>query len=109
MRTSLLNDKQVRPTEYRKWADAHRRFERRDKDRAIVEHLKESIPRNGLKKPIIIGVNDRYPDDAYVADGHHRAVALIELGIHDFPFTWYWIRSFGVHHERDPYPSHLPR
>ncbi|MGW2113769.1 ParB/RepB/Spo0J family partition protein [Streptomyces zhihengii] len=109
MRTSLLNDRQVRPTEYQRWADAHRYFQQRDKDRRLVDQLKESILRDGLRTPIIIGVSDRHPTDAYVAEGHHRAVALIELGAADFPFTWYWIRSWGVHYETRPYPDHLPR
>lgn len=39
-------------------------------------------------------------------DGHHRAIALIELGV-TFTFHWYWIRLFGVGMEHDPFPYHL--
>ncbi|MFD9684084.1 ParB/RepB/Spo0J family partition protein [Rhodococcus sp. NPDC059969] len=106
MKTVLLNDRQIRPIEYRKWGDAVRRFEQREKDRVKVEELKESIRRESLREPIILGVSDRYPD-VYVADGHHRAVALMTLGADTFPFHWYWIRSFGVRMERAAFPYHL--
>lgn len=106
MPTSLLIDHQIRPTEYRKWADAVRRFERRDKDVAVMKELRESIPHKGLRVPITIGVDDRY-HDVYVGDGHHRAVALMELGVAEFPFHWYWIRWAGVRMESGPFPYHL--
>lgn len=106
MNTSALNDRQIRPTEYRKWRHTHEQFAR-GKDRTKVDELKESIPRGGLKKPIIIGVDDRYLD-VYVGDGHHRAIALMELGAPDFPFYWYWIKSWGrPRMEAEPFPSHL--
>ncbi|MDK0524984.1 ParB/RepB/Spo0J family partition protein [Streptomyces sp. ML-6] len=107
MPTALLNDRQIRPTEYRRWADAERRFTTRAKDRAKVEDLKTSISKNGLQVPIRLGISDRYPDDVYVADGHHRAIALMNLGVETFPFHWYWIRSFGVTWERGPFPYHV--
>lgn len=104
MPTSMLNDRQIRPTEFRKWADAHRDFARRDKDRQKVEELKASIARHGLREPIILGISARYPDDVYVGDGHHRAVVLRDLGIAEFPFHWYWIKGMGVRMEHDPFP-----
>lgn len=104
MPTSMLDDRKIRPTEFRKWADAQRDFARRDKDRRKVKELKASIAQHGLREPITLGISARYPDDVYVADGHHRAVVLMELGIAEFPFHWYWIRSFGVHMETDPFP-----
>ncbi|MEU9849231.1 ParB/RepB/Spo0J family partition protein [Streptomyces sp. NPDC047985] len=107
MPTALLNDEQIRPTEYHKWRDAERRFEQRDKDRAKVEELKKSISKSGLQVPIRLGISARYPDDVYVADGHHRAVALKALGVKEFPFHWYWIKSFGVHWETKPFPYHV--
>ncbi|MEV4871616.1 ParB/RepB/Spo0J family partition protein [Streptomyces syringium] len=106
MPTSFLNDKKIRPIQFRKWDDARRDFARRDKDRKKVDELKQSIAQRGLHKPLILGVSDRYPD-VYVADGHHRAVALMELGISAFPFHWYWIKSFGVRMEHGPFPYHL--
>lgn len=106
MDTSLLNDRQIRPTEYRKWSDARHRFEVRGKDRAKVQELKQSILVDGLREPLILGIDDRY-HDVYLADGHHRAIALMDLGIRTFPFNWYWIRSFGVRMERGPFPCRL--
>ncbi|MFE2497103.1 ParB/RepB/Spo0J family partition protein [Streptomyces scopuliridis] len=107
MPTDRLNDKQIRPTEYRKWRHAVERFERRDKDRIIVEKLKASIPKQGLLVPIQLGISERYPTDVYVADGHHRAVALKQLGALDFPFHWYWINNGSVRWERVPFPYHI--
>lgn len=106
MKTALLTDQRIRPTEYRRWDDAVRRFERRDKDRELVEKLKASIEKDGLSEPITLGIDDRY-HDVYVADGHHRAVALMAVGAKEFAFHWYWIRSFGVSIEREPFPWHV--
>ncbi|MCA1222200.1 ParB N-terminal domain-containing protein [Streptomyces sp. 8L] len=106
MPTALLNDDAIRPTEYTHWAAARRRFERREKDAAILANLLETIPHQGLAVPITLGVSDR--DGAvYVADGHHRAVALLLLRAPRFPFHWYWIKSAGVHIEKRPFPYHL--
>lgn len=107
MSVRMLNDRQIRPTEYRKWRHAEERFERRDKDRALVAELMESIPRKGLLVPIQLGISERYPDDVYVADGHHRAVALKALGVKEFPFHWYWINNGSVRWEREPFPYHV--
>lgn len=104
MPTSMLNDRQIRPTEFRKWSDAHRDFARRDKGRRKVDALTASIAQHGLREPITLGISARYPDDVYVGDGHHRAVALRDLGIPEFPFHWYWIKSFGVRMESSPFP-----
>ncbi|NKQ28293.1 ParB N-terminal domain-containing protein [Streptomyces galbus] len=103
---ALLRDDAIRPTEYRRWADAKARFERRGKDAAIVAGLVESIPRQGLRVPVVLGVDDRY-GDVYVADGHHRAVALMALAAPRFPFHWYWIKSMGVRIEDRPFPYYL--
>lgn len=107
MPVEMLDDRKIRPTEYRKWRHAEERFERREKDRIIVEELKGSISRRGLLVPIQLGISERHPTDVYVADGHHRAVALRELGADDFPFHWYWIKSFGVRWESGPFPYHV--
>ncbi|WP_158288258.1 ParB N-terminal domain-containing protein [Streptomyces sp. ICBB 8177] len=106
MKTSFLNDQQIRPIEYRKWAHAQRHFATRPKHRARVDELVQSIPKKGLRVPITLGVDDRH-FDIYVADGHHRAIALMELGSDSFPFHWYWIRDWGVRMEREPFPFHL--
>ena len=104
MPTDRFNDKQIRAREYRRWDDAIRRFNR-GKDRDTVDGWKEKIQRGQLE-PLILGVSDRYPD-VYIGDGHHRAIALIELGVKEFPFHWYWIRWIGVTMEREPFPYHL--
>jgi hypothetical protein len=103
--TAFLNDHQIRPTDFRNWADARLDFERRPKDRKKVDELKASISVHGLREPILLCVHERYPD-VYVSDGHHREVAFMELGIELFPFRWHWIRG-GVHVESDPFPYDL--
>lgn len=102
MPTAMLTDSKIRPTEYRKWKHAMQRFAT-GKDRDKVDSLKASIAVHGLLEPVILGISDRY-HDVYLADGHHRAIALKELGIQRFPFRWYWIRSFGVDMEHEAFP-----
>lgn len=102
--TSCLNDTQIRPTEYRKWADAVGRFERRDQDRAIIAELTATIPQRGLDEPITLGISARYPQDVYVSDGHHRAVALMAIGAESFPFHWHWITWGHARLEHEPFP-----
>lgn len=102
MPTAMLTDSKIRPTEYRKWKHAERQFAA-GKDRARVDELKASITRQGLRVPVILGIDDRYRD-VYLADGHHRAVAFMELGLPEFLFRWYWIKNFGVTMERGPFP-----
>lgn len=92
----------IQPTEYRKWKHAAERFERREQDRRTVEDYKQRL-KAGACPPIEIGRNDRYPEDLYVGDGHHRAVAAMQTG-EPLPFRWYWITSWGVCMERGPFP-----
>jgi hypothetical protein len=107
MPTAYLNDRQIRAIQFHKWKHAQRDFQTRDRDREKLEELKASIRAHGLRKPILLGISDRY-FDVYVGDGHHRAVALIDLGIAEFPFHWYWIRSWGRPvMEAGPFPYHL--
>lgn len=107
MPVEMLNDRQIRPTEYRKWRQAEDRFSRREKDRRILEELEASIPKQGLTVPIQLGISARYPTDVYVADGHHRAIALRNLGVEEFPFHWYWINNGGIRWETEPFPYHV--
>ncbi|MFD3820290.1 ParB N-terminal domain-containing protein [Streptomyces rubiginosohelvolus] len=104
--TALLSDTVIRPTEYTRWAHAHDRFARREKDAAILASLLETIPARGLDVPIVLGISDR-TGDVYVADGHHRAVALRTLRAPKFPFHWYWIKNVGVDIEERPFPYYL--
>ncbi|MFD9068921.1 ParB/RepB/Spo0J family partition protein [Streptomyces lasiicapitis] len=108
MPTLLLSDDgahRIAPTDFKRWKDALRQFDRRRKDRAKVDELKELIVAQGLQKPILLCVHEKYPD-VYVSDGHHRAVALMELGALTFPFHWHYIRG-GVRIERNPFPYGL--
>jgi len=107
MRTALLNDSQIRPTEYSRWADAHRRFASREPDRKTMEWLRARIEGGGVP-PILLGVHARYPD-VYVADGHHRAVLYRELEIREFPFRWCYIKGSraDTRPQSDPFPFHM--
>ena len=59
------------------WPEPHPGHVAHGGPRGYVDHLKESIQREGLRVPPT--VNDRGPR-AFLADGHHRGLALIELG-----------------------------
>ncbi|MFI9176141.1 ParB N-terminal domain-containing protein [Streptomyces lincolnensis] len=104
MRTSCLNDRQIRPTDFRRWDEARRCFAQ-GKDRTKVDQLKESIDKDGLEEPILLCISPRWLD-IYVSDGHHRAIAVMELGLLRFPFRWHWVRG-GVHIEHEPFPYEL--
>ncbi|MFE5547280.1 ParB N-terminal domain-containing protein [Streptomyces sp. NPDC056534] len=106
MPTRMLRDDAIQPTEYRVWADAERRFARREKDAKVLAELLATVPREGLRVPILLGVDD-LDHRVYVSDGHHRAIAVRTLGAPRFPFTWCWIRAYRVEHARAPFPYHL--
>ncbi|MEV2255884.1 ParB N-terminal domain-containing protein [Streptomyces sp. NPDC050147] len=105
MRTSTLNDRQIMPTDFRRWAEARRQFAQ-GKDRQKIDMLKESIEANGLEEPILLCIEPRWRD-IYVSDGHHRAIAVLELELPRFPFHWHWIRWASVHIEHEPFPYEL--
>jgi len=109
MATSYLNDDQIRASEYRKWEHARRQFAR-GRDRKTVDAYKAEIQGNGsrLRTPIRLSVDDR-THEVVIGDGHHRAVALQELGLSEFHFTWGWRRSFTVTHENGPFPDDILR
>jgi hypothetical protein len=108
--TSLLNDRQVRAKEYNRWSECRTAFAR-GKRREIVDRYKAEIERRGgPKKPVWLDVDDKY-DHVYIGDGHHRAIALLELGVTDFDFHWRLISRGGWFSqpplERDEFPYHL--
>lgn len=103
--TRLLNDDQIRPGSYPTWGRAASDFDRRSKDRKILAGLMESLPA-GQRKPILLGVDDR-SHCVYVSDGHHRALALLKLGLPDFTFRWCWLRAWSVDHQSERFPYHL--
>jgi len=103
--TRLLNDDQIRPGSYPTWGRAASDFDLRSKDRKILAGLMESLPA-GQRKPILLGVDDR-SHCVYVSDGHHRALALLKLGLPDFTFRWCWLRAWSVDHQSERFPYHL--
>ncbi len=105
MRTALLNDRQIRPTEYSRWDDARRRFATRQPDRKTMAWLRENLEGGGVP-PILLGVHARYPD-VYVADGHHRAILYLTEGIREFPFRWCYIKGDSTRPRSEPFPFHL--
>lgn len=88
METSLLNDRQVRPAEFSTWEGARRYHERHGRDRRTLKGLRASIPVDGIREPLLLGVRkqDRF---VFVYEGHHRAVIARELGLPSFPFQWF--------------------
>lgn len=103
MPVARLNDKQVRAIEYTRWADAHRQFTH-GRDRETVDAYKAKLQAGKRVEPIHLGISDR-DGRVYIRDGHHRAVAHIELGARDFPFIWSRIQSFGgTKPLREPFP-----
>ncbi|MDT0608851.1 hypothetical protein [Streptomyces lancefieldiae] len=105
MPTAKLNDRQIRPSEYHKWEHARRQFAR-GRDRATVDAYKAELVANGgrLKTPIRLSIDDRTHEVA-IGDGHHRCIALMELGIADFAFTWGWRRTFTNTTDHRPFPT----
>lgn len=107
--TSLFNDRAIRAKDFAKWQHAHRQFVR-GRDRDTVDRYKAEIVDGGLKKPIWLDVDDQ-TGWVYIGDGHHRAIALEELGISRFDFHWRTISKGGWLSqpplERDPFPYRL--
>lgn len=106
MRTALLRDDCIRPTEYSRWADAHRHFTHHPGERQRLLDIMQTVPDTGITDPICIGIT---PHDlsVCVGDGHHRAVAALTLRLPVFPFCWYWATLRGVRFEREPFPFDL--
>lgn len=104
MRTAALRQGMVRPAEFSTWAGARRYHERHSRDRQVLEKLRPSISKDGIREPLLLGVRaaDRF---VFVFEGHHRAVIALELGVRSFPFRWFWDPDVqDVEHE--PFPHH---
>ncbi|MFG2668814.1 ParB N-terminal domain-containing protein [Streptomyces sp. NPDC048387] len=104
MRTAALRRGLVRPAEFSTWAGARRYHERHGRDRRVLEKLRASIPRDGIREPLLLGVRaaDRL---VFVFEGHHRAVIALELGVRSFPFRWFWDPDVKDM-EHEPFPHH---
>lgn len=111
MRTELLNDQRIRCKEYPRWDQCRSAFAH-GKRRQIVDRHKEIIRLHGVPEtPLLLDV-DREESRVYLGDGHHRAVALMELGVQWFPFRWRYLDtglfSLGLPKPSpDPFPYHL--
>ncbi|MFG2352607.1 hypothetical protein [Streptomyces sp. NPDC048521] len=108
--TALLTDEAIRAKDFAKWRHAHRHFAR-GRDRETVDRYKAEITaRGGLKTPIWLDVDDK-TGWVYVGDGHHRAVALLELGVPRLAFHWRLLSKWGWFSlpplENDSFPYHL--
>lgn len=105
---ALLDDGMIECGDYPDWASAFWTIKRHPEDRAILDELLASIPEGGVLEPLTVGV--WLPSlKLYLSDGHHRAVALAELGIKEFPYRWAYKRhgqrlAFAG---REPLPAHL--
>lgn len=92
--TALFNDRQIRAKEFAKWRHCHDAFRRGERRRIVDRYKAEIDARGGLPKPVWLDVDDKH-GHVYVGDGHHRAVALIELGVDRFDFQWRLISKGG--------------
>lgn len=103
---AALDDGIIDCGDYPDWPTACVEIKRRTYDRAILDELLESIPVEGLIEPLTLGVQG---NDIWVSDGHHRAVALIELNIRRFRCRWlvYPATTRGRRFETRPLPSRI--
>lgn len=83
----LLDDGLIDCGDYPDWASACWVIKSHPEDRKILRELLASIPEEGVLEPLSVAIRSRdlHP---YLTDGHHRAVALMELGIKEFPYQW---------------------
>ena len=86
---NMLDDGLIECGDYDDWATACSAIKRYPDDRVKLDELLRSIPEEGLREPLWIEVSARSLR-TYLIDGHHRAVALMELGIKEFPYRWRW-------------------
>ena len=85
----MLDDGLIECGDYDDWATACSEIKRYPDDRVKLDALLRSIPEVGLLEPLWIEVRN-WNLRPFLTDGHHRAVALIELGIKEFPYRWRW-------------------
>jgi ParB-like chromosome segregation protein Spo0J len=105
---SLLDDGFINSGDYPDWPSTCWTIKRHPADREILDELLRSIPEEGVLEPLTVGV--WLPRlSFYLSDGHHRAVALMELGIREFPYRWAYKRHGHplAWAGREPLPEHL--
>lgn len=104
---SLLDDGLVECGDYPDWASACWVIKRHPEDRRILDELLASIPEEGLLEPLTLRVRRR-SQSVFLSDGHHRAVALMELGIKEFTYRWHWCGPYdGIKYRSTPLPQHI--
>lgn len=103
----LLDDGRIESGDYPDWSTACHVVKTQPYDREILAELLESIPEEGVLEPLTIAVRSK-DLIAYLSDGHHRAVALIELNIKTFPYRWFWAPATGrPRFEHGPLPAEI--
>lgn len=105
MPISALRKGLIRPAEFSTWDAARRYHQAHRRDRKTLEELRASIPQDGIRDPLLLGV--RYRDRlVFVFEGHHRAVIALETGVHTFPFQWFQDPDRDAV-QSQPFPFHL--
>lgn len=105
---ALLADGLIESGDYPDWRSTRRVITACREDREILADLLADIPVNGVLEPLTVGVW-RPHVSFYLSDGHHRAIALKQLGITEFPYRWAY-KTHGSHLAwagREPLPAHL--
>lgn len=103
----LLDDGMIDSGDYADWAQTCWVIKRHQDDRVTLDFLMGDIPLNGVEEPLVIGIWRR-DGSAYLNDGHHRAVALFELGIKEFPYRWGWkSHGYPLTSEEEPIPDFI--
>lgn len=106
----LFDDGMIECSDYPDWACAFHTIKTAEYDRDILDELLESIPDEGILEPLTLRVWRGRRDGVIVqlSDGHHRVVALAELGIKKFPYRWYWHprgERLRLRFEQEPLPD----
>lgn len=106
----LLDDGLIDCGDYDDWATACHSIKTDPHEREILDELLASIPEEGVLEPLWIELRN-WNGRPFLANGHHRAVALMELGIEVFPYRWRWRFPKGRPKPGpgDPLPEYLLR
>jgi hypothetical protein len=104
----LLDDGLIECGDYSDWASACHEIKRFPDDRKILDELMVSIPEVGLLTPLMIELRN-WNNRPFLSNGHHRAVALMELGTKEFTYQWRWRfpKNLPKPGPSDPLPLHV--
>jgi len=72
-----------------KWLASPRHPDNQMEPQAYVDHLANSISREGVREPLEFVANKDYEGNTYqlLMNGHHRALAAIQAGVDKVPVT----------------------